>query len=399
MILSRPRGGICFRVRHAADRAAGTRRQSRPGNAREPIGGVARRWLVLVSLVSDGERIAIATDFGQFRLFGVKQLGGLDREAFRLAEPRLYVLLRRREGRFAAWYSPRRRRPSGWSRTATPKVPRRTRLDTRRGNPFLVGDAIPIGEPTQPRRSIIAVRPLAWWFVRPTHRDTRWFSLNSATAATMASASWAESLAATPIPQGDGVLRRRGRWNGSGPGRQRGHRRAEHPRTTRVADRRRPRTRPAPPPSRFRRTGRRCSRSRRLWFERIRGRSRSSLYARVRGGSFTRGRPPHRVRSPVRPRSWVMCFLPLSDGFIHRHNVSARPNPDTLTAGPLWAVAAGPRMAVSHHAALHVRVPDEQWQQEADEVGLAQRRAVEPDRREHGARERPAALRAPLARL
>ena len=39
-------------------------------------------------LVSDGERIAVATDFGQFRLFGVKQLGSLDRPLFPLPEPR-----------------------------------------------------------------------------------------------------------------------------------------------------------------------------------------------------------------------------------------------------------------------------------------------------------------------
>jgi hypothetical protein len=29
-------------------------------------------------------------------------------------------------------------------------------------------------------------------------------------------------------------------------------------------------------------------------------------------------------------------LLPFSDGFIHRHNIGAAPNPDTLTAGPLW---------------------------------------------------------------
>ena len=43
-----------------------------------------------------------------------------------------------------------------------------------------------------------------------------------------------------------------------------------------------------------------------------------------------------------------VLLLPLSDGFIYRHNVGARPNPDTLTAGPLWAGERRSADAVCH---------------------------------------------------
>ena len=68
----------------------------------------------------------------------------------------------------------------------------------------------------------------------------------------------------------------------------------------------------------------------------------------MRGGSFTRGRPPHRVRSPVRPRSWVMCFLAALRRLHPPPQRGARPNPDTLTAGPLWAGGCRSADALCH---------------------------------------------------
>ena len=58
-------------------------RHSSTAAAELPVAGWA--WF---PPVTDGERIAVVTDFGQFRLFGVNQPGSLDKPLFPLPEPR-----------------------------------------------------------------------------------------------------------------------------------------------------------------------------------------------------------------------------------------------------------------------------------------------------------------------
>jgi hypothetical protein len=86
-----------------------------------------------------------------------------------------------------------------------------------------------------------------------------------------------------------------------------------------------------------------------------------------------------------------VLLLPLADGFIHRHNVGANPNPDTLTAGPPWASERRTADAVCYITPLSASAfltsdgtkkltkrdwpPGRQWSQTGQSVELRERPA------------------------
>ena len=100
------------------------------------------------SPVSDGERIAVATDFGQFRVFGVKQPGSLDEPLFHSSEPRHRSRTTGRASGARSGFPSRGSRRLGDREWNLQKF--RVGLVPSRGPELIpVGASVPIGEPTQ----------------------------------------------------------------------------------------------------------------------------------------------------------------------------------------------------------------------------------------------------------
>ena len=156
--------------------------------------------------VSDGERIAIATDFGQLRLFNVKQPGSLDRPLSPLPEPRP-PLPTPPEGRAVRGVAFPAEESAFWVVANGTLQKLRIGLVSSRGVEVIpVGAAVPIGEPTQPPQ-LNNRRDAACLVVRSPDSSGYKAVLVDLRDGQQ---RWQRQLgvvpAATPIPQKDGVL-------------------------------------------------------------------------------------------------------------------------------------------------------------------------------------------------
>ena len=156
--------------------------------------------------VSDGERLALATDFGQLRFFGVKQFEGLDSPLFPLPEPRPPLPVPP-EGRALRGLVFAAEEAAFWVVANGNLQKFRVGLVPSRGVEIIsVGPTVHIGEPTQPPQ-LNNRRDAACLVVR---------SLNSAGCKAVllnfrdGELRWQRQLgvvpATQPIVQGDGLL-------------------------------------------------------------------------------------------------------------------------------------------------------------------------------------------------
>src|SRR5262249_37862088 len=100
--------------------------------------------------VTDGDRIAVVTDFGQFRLFGVNQPGSNDRPVFPLPEPRP-PLPAPPEGRAVRGLVFTAEDAAFWVLANGRLQKLRVGLVPSRGVEVIPsGPPLPVGEPTQP---------------------------------------------------------------------------------------------------------------------------------------------------------------------------------------------------------------------------------------------------------
>jgi hypothetical protein len=300
-----------------------------------PVGGWAR-----FPLVSDGERIAVATDFGQFRLFGVKAAGGLDKPLFPLPEPRSAPPPPPEGTAIPGLVFPAEEAAFWVLANGNLQKFRVATSPSRVSEVMPVGPAIPLGVPTQPpqlnnRKDSVCL------VVR---------SQNSAGCKAVlvslrdAEQRWQRQLGVVPaagaIPQGDGVLlvAEDGGLvvvpsaSGTIPGRN-----TVAPPEWVIA---------APPENATGPTAVAVSADGKTVFAvtPVLAREDQKFVAKFVVRRVTGGQLAHEgtVNSPgalVGPPVILgdSLLLPASDGFVHRHVAgTGRTNPDTLAAGPPW---------------------------------------------------------------
>lgn len=300
-------------------------------------------------LVSDGERVAVATDFGQFRLFGVKQLESLDRSLFALPDRRP-PMPSPAEGRAIRGVVFPAEEAAFWVVANGNLQKYRVGLVPSRGVEILpVGEAVPIGEPTQPPQTNHR-RDAACLIVRsPDSSGYKAVLVDLRDGQQRWQRQLGVAPAATPIPQGDGLLlvAEDGGMvlipaaSGATAGRN-----IAAPPEWLIA---------APPENATGPTAVASDGKTVFTVTPVVVREDQKEIAKFVVRRVSDGRVVHEGTATA-PGSLAGqpailgdgLLLPLSDGFIYRHNVGARPNPDTLTAGPLWAGERRSADAVCH---------------------------------------------------
>lgn len=301
--------------------------------------------------VTDGDRLAVVTDFGQFRLFGVNQPGSLDRPLFPLPELRS-SLPAPREGRAVRGLAYPAEEAAFWVVANGNLQKFRLGLIPSRGVEIIpVGQPVLLGEPTQPpqlnhRRDAVSlvVRSLNSAGCKAVLANLRTGELR-----------WQRQLgvmpAASAIPQGDGLLLVAEDGgilaipdaSVAAPGRA-----TAAPAGWVIA---------SPPEHASGPTTLALSADGATLFTvtpvvAIDGQNANPrfLIRRVADGKVVHegsvNAPGSLAGSPVVLGGALL--LPLDDGFVHRHAPGTRPNPDTLSAGPKWEIERRGSIAQCH---------------------------------------------------
>jgi len=289
--------------------------------------------------VSDGERIAVATDFGQFRLFGVTQFNSRDQPLVALPEPRP-PLPAPGEGKAVRSVVFPAEEAAFWVVANGNLQKFRIELVPSRGvEVTAVGPSVPIGEPTQPPQ-INNRRDAACLVVR---------SLNSSGYKVVlvnlrnGEQRWQRQLGivptTAPIPHGDGVLlvAQDGGLvlipTASGATAERN---ISAPAEWVIA---------APPENVTGPTtvavsadGKTVYTTTPVLVQENQKPVAKFLVRRVVEGRVVHEGTVHAPGSLAGPAAVLgeLLLLPMSDGIIYRHMPGTRPNPDTLVAGPSW---------------------------------------------------------------
>jgi hypothetical protein len=299
----------------------------------------------------DGERIAVATDFGQLRVFGVNQFESLDKPLFPYSDPRP-ALPAPPEGRAVRGVVFPAEEGAFWAVVNGNLQKFRVGLvPSRAVEVFPGGPSVPVGEPTQPPQ-LNNGRNAAFLVVR---------SLNSSGYRAVlvnlrdGEVRWQRQLgllpAAPPFAQGDGLLlvaedgamvavpaasgARAGRttaapedWVVAAP-----HETATGPTSVAASA-----------------DGKTLFTVTPVLAVEDRKEVAKFVVRRVAGGRVVHEGTVNAPGSLAGPPVVVgdSLLLPVSDAFVYRHEPGVRPSPDTLSAGPLWATDRRPDDGACH---------------------------------------------------